>query len=354
MNRSLLRVVDSTGRWRLIAIALAVLGVVLVLLAGGSYLNPPVSQTTVTENSPVSVDTTTKARVVKNTSLLRTGEVVSGSSLYRLDAMPNATVATQVDASGVSLTDVSQRVRVRIVGKRKGSVFWRSVAVDTTASARPGGDAAELESRPIDVRRLRQRAIAVRRTFNNRGKVTAHLVVTTAGQTEAGESFAVKQQFPLRLGAKTYAIGTGSASATRELTTTETVTSPEPLRYAGPLGIAALVCLLLAVGAWRADRIGDPDRSAWDYALAANDDWISTGYLDTEASNYVRMTDLDDLVDVAIDSDRRVVHDEKKGVCFVLAGDTLYYSPRPESSWVPENDASIHRPEEWSDVPGSE
>ncbi|MDY6780441.1 MAG: DUF5305 family protein, partial [Halobacteria archaeon] len=54
-------------------------------------------------------------------------------------------------------------------------------------------------------------------------------------------------------------------------------------------------------------------------------EWISEGSVPEEADASVRMESLEDLVDVAIDSNRRVIHDADEGVYAVIDDATSYY-----------------------------
>ena len=112
-----------------------------------------------------------------------------------------------------------------------------------------------------------------------------------------------------------------------------------PLRTAGGpllLAVGLLGIGALAVGRWQEwFAVSEAEREWLDYQSTRSefDEWITQGELPNEldARTAIEVETLEGLVDVAIDSDRRVVADESRGVCVVVLEDAVYrYEPPAE------------------------
>ena len=105
-----------------------------------------------------------------------------------------------------------------------------------------------------------------------------------------------------------------------------------PLRTAG--GPLLLVVGVLGIGALAVGRwqewfvVSEAEREWLDYQSTRSefDEWITEGELPGELDDRtaIEVDTLEGLVDVAIDSDRRVVADESRGVCVVVLEDAVY------------------------------
>lgn len=125
----------------------------------------------------------------------------------------------------------------------------------------------------------------------------------------------------------------------RQMETMAVPTDYGPIRrVGGPLLLATglLGLIGLAVGQRRGlTTLSDAERTSLDYLAARNefDDWITSGWVPREGLDGTQVTvdSLEDLVDVAIDCDRRVIRDRKRDAYFVKVEDTVYkYTPPDE------------------------
>jgi len=102
---------------------------------------------------------------------------------------------------------------------------------------------------------------------------------------------------------------------------------PEPeLQLVGILTMLGLAAF--AVGAVIATKV--PDIDAAELGAEAEheeySEWISEGELVLDATNeYVYVSSVEDLVNVAIDTDKRVIHDSDLSVYTVTDGEVIYY-----------------------------
>ena len=158
--------------------------------------------------------------------------------------------------------------------------------------------------------------------------------------TAAGADATDEATYTLTLdpGSDTYGVS-GPSGETEQHPRTETVSverSYGPIRSAlGPLLVVlSLVGLAgIAVGRYRGDfEVSEADRRTLSFAAQREefDQWISRGSVSTAADDKpcVRIDDLEDLVDIAIDTDARVIEDVGKHRYYVL-GESLCYEFEP-------------------------
>jgi hypothetical protein len=91
----------------------------------------------------------------------------------------------------------------------------------------------------------------------------------------------------------------------------------------GGLGVLALIAALLL---WRLyGRLPDQEEMKRAYDKIRYADWISRGQL-PESDTYERITieEFVDLLDLAIDSDKRVIHDSNQDLYAVIDGTCIY------------------------------
>ncbi|AGB36486.1 hypothetical protein Natoc_0626 [Natronococcus occultus SP4] len=84
------------------------------------------------------------------------------------------------------------------------------------------------------------------------------------------------------------------------------------------------------------------------YKREAFDDWISRGRLpaDVRERSRIEIATLEDLVDVAVDCDRRVIEDERDGRYYVLDDDSLYvYAPEGLEDEESEDEDRVLEPD---------
>jgi hypothetical protein len=171
----------------------------------------------------------------------------------------------------------------------------------------------------------------------SRGQTEILIVAETSAETTlAGDSESVTRTDRLRV-----SVSTGTYSVSWDLADEETVTvtetvrvpvEPDPLREYGSLAalIVGLVGAVAVAGLHRTGRLAlseqlqariEQEKTRESYA-----EWISVGRI-PPVKNSERVASVEtlvDLVDVAIDSDRRVIEDRDTGEFVVLDGETRY------------------------------
>jgi hypothetical protein len=176
---------------------------------------------------------------------------------------------------------------------------------------------------------IRQESSRIQDEIGSVGSYSLTVSLTVEYQTD---------QYEGTLSATTPIVFTGGAywlsdslSANRqhsETVTRQVTGSPDPVVYGG-LALLGLLCLAGAVALVRfRDRI-DVDALELEFYHDEYDEWISQGEFPTGTDKrYISINNLEDLVDIAIDSNKRVIYDSSLEVYSVIDGDLVYYFSR--------------------------
>jgi len=335
---------------------LAVAVVVCLVLAGaGGFVayEEYAAPDTTTERQTVATwtadsDFTHRATVQRSTRVFDSGTVLQNRSIYLTGITPvvNAThVYTHGGDAGPANVSTTVTLVKRAIGPTAdgGTIeYWR--VTDRLASRQT--TLAAGQSRGVDftinVTAQQNETRQIERELGGTpGQTELYALVTTRARTTLdGETKRETriERFELQPGGATYAITENTTAAT-----SEDVTEPRqvpiesnPLRiYGGAL--FALVGLGTAVGLVyvdRTDRLAVPEATVATIRTARArerfDEWISRGTVPEpgDDSQVVPVASLADLVDVAIDSERRVIEDRATARFVVIVDDTWYcYEP---------------------------
>lgn len=314
-----------------LAAGLLVVGTVLLGVAGVAYASPPTTEVTDhTERQTVSSSLTTAATVTGNTSLYEKGETLREQPVYLLDAAPEAELSLVTALSNGVSRSVDHRIELVYTARRGGETFWQQsepLAVETSTAGEETASTATLSMPEV-----REQRSAYQSEFGQAASVSVSLrtsTVYTVGQYE-GE---LTGNYPISFGDRSYSIQTGETSNTHSTPVTSTRTLPVENYLPFVLPLAGGIGFLLAgavtgVAVWRSTSDADDELAdALHHTRYA--EWISTGRLpgSTTAST-VQMESLEELVDVAIDSRKRVIYDPARGAYAVLDSGVQYqYTP---------------------------
>lgn len=284
------------------------------------------------------------AVVQRDTRAFPAGTVLRNRSLYFASVAPvlNGSYVYRHEG-GVEPAAVRTELRLIVRSIRQSGdetdVLWRvsePIATRETESLDPG----EAHRVPFEVNVTEQSEIAreVEADLGASPGRTQVLVVaeTTAEVTVAGESVAESRSDRLEIAPRqqTYSVTeTVEDGASERVTeTVEVPTGTDPLRAYGSIAVALLGLCAAAVLAWatRTGRltVSDATRTAIrrQRERESFEEWLSVGRVPPpgEDERVVAVGSLEDLVDVAIDSDRRVIEDPNSGAFAVLDSETRY------------------------------
>lgn len=309
-----------------LVLGFALLGTLLVGLAGWEYANPPTTEVTdQTNQQTIQSELRTSANATGDTSLYEPGTKLVDEPVYLLSAAPSLTLTQRTDVPQGQRVRVEQDILIRYQTSHDGTVFWVESHVlareKTTTST---GEVVTQTS--VDIRDVQSRLDEIRAEVGQAGTVRAQLVVTLSYETSryTGE---LSETIPVQLADSWYTIEGSSLKQTHGATVTRRVPIPtrSPLAYAIPGGIGVIL-LVVAVGiAISYRREFDQRRLEQQLQELRYAEWISTGSVsDSFEKTTVTIDSLEDLVDVAIDTDNRVIHDESRDVYVVIDDSTIY------------------------------
>ncbi|GAB6879943.1 hypothetical protein JCM17823_22170 [Halorubrum gandharaense] len=332
--------------------AVVVAALVVVALVGGfiavSAHTGDETRTEVRTTAAATTDAsfTHGATVERDTAVFDAGERLENRSRYFTSVAPelDGEYALAYAGDGAAVADAELSLVVRSVEEVDGEtvVHWRDAETLATREAEDvAADDPLVVPFSVDVPAQEERVAAIEEDLDASPGSTEILVEPTVtldgevGEESTAETRTERLEIDPQDG--TYHVSAEMDGPT-EHEATETVTvpvEPGPLRAYG----APLVALLAAVAAGTLIRDGrrgrldvtaaERDRLAHERDREAFDEWISAGSLPRTDAETVEMETLEGLVDVAIDSDRRVI--ESDGRYYVLLDDVryVYEPPRP-------------------------
>lgn len=288
------------------------------------------------------------ATVVNETEAFPAGERVADRSTYFTTAMPEldgAYVYTYEGADGDLDVRTELELVIRSVGEEDDEeiVYWQ-VSEPLGEELTEGLDAGESHEIPfeVDVAATNDRIETIEEELDA-SPGDSELVVrarTSVEGSAAGEPVeeSVVHDMHVEPDDGTYTVG-NPATYEESYESVERATVPveqSPLRSIGSplLLVASLACLGALVGARnRGTLVPDEDRTRIEHERrrAEFDDWISRGRLPPELRDRPRVAveSLEELVDVAIDSDRRVIEEVSDGSYYVV-DDGVVYAHEPD------------------------
>lgn len=305
----------------------AIVGAAALGTAAWNYTHPPT--TTVadrTDRQTVQTTLETSATVTEENGLYERGTVLRDQPVYLFTAAPQVTLGLRTSVPEGQTVTVDQRLVLVLRGVRDGDVFWTDT--QTLASGRERTtDGTASVSTTVDARNLRRRVSAVSKEIGSAGNLEVKLRANVSYETNryAGEQ---TQETGLALTDTSYTVGSLSAEKTHGERVTREVVVPnrDATAYTLPGAFGALSLAAaagVAVAYSRRDEWGDLERRLHRSRYA---DWISAGELPLDVGNRrISLRSLEDLVDVAIDANKRVIHDRTWDVYAVVDGDVVYY-----------------------------
>lgn len=318
-------------RGRSLAVVLLLVGALLLAGAGAVYATPPTTEVTdQTDKRTVTANLSTAATVTGNTSLYEQGTTLRDQPVYLFGATPVAELTLMTTLPEGADGSVEQRIDLAYSARRGSETFWQRTQPLATKTTESGSETTTTVS--LSMRDVRDQLSAHRDEFGQAG-VTSVAVRISVRYTVDQYEGTITETFPVTFGDQWYTIAGETRSQTHSTPVTRTTTIPVrdrlPFLLPGGVGLVLLLGGLLAgLTARRRDGVSISEL-ADDIHHARYAEWISGGSLPEAASeSVVRIDSLEALVDVAIDSRKRVVFDADCGRYAVLDGGVQYrYTP---------------------------
>jgi hypothetical protein len=339
--------------WRVLVPALMLLSAMAFAGAAAGMVSEQESQQRAVETDSMAIDTTlsTQATVTGNTTLYEQGETLTDMPVYLRSATPEVTLVAVTTTPTDRTVSVTQQIILELSATRNGEVFWRdtqTLAIDTEEVTN-GTIRTEVA---LDVQQLAREELAeVTTEAGDIGTIEAEITAETVYETGT-YSGRTQARTPMSVTDRAYELDTPQTDQQSNTTTAiQTVPVTEstigipgmsltvPERTVGVVGanltvsgstvggaIAGLTALALAVVVWLvARRIEDFEAFREHYTEVRYAEWISRGKI-PETGSYIRVPveTLVDVVDIAIDSQKRVIHDPSRDVYAVVDDNHLY------------------------------
>jgi len=317
----------------IVAAAIAVLGILAFVGAGTTYMNPPVEQVSEQTNQQsfaTGVDTTTV--VTNGTALYTEGEQLRNEPVYFTQASPNLTYHLWATVPEGQPVTVSQRLTLKLTGARDENVFYESRRV-FAADRTNVSDGRFWTNETVNMSNIRQLVTEKRGAIGAVGTMSVELKLSVTYQTDEYEG-SLNATTPLVLSERAYWLGGNLANQeTRSTTVTRQVQQRPDMVRAWSYTALGTGLLVIAGVVLVGSRRMTPEAYKTEVAHSRHDEWISNGEIPTKSEkDYVRTDTLEDLVDIAIDSNSRVIYDRDLDTYAVIQGDLVYYYTTDESN----------------------
>ncbi|ADD07284.1 uncharacterized protein Nmag_3742 (plasmid) [Natrialba magadii ATCC 43099] len=311
-----------------LVLILLVVGLALLVLTGWVVATP--ATTTVTQEvgeEHIETSVSTSATVVQD-GLWENGTTLESSPVYTYNDTPELTITaeTTLTDSGEPLDEatVTHELAVVYEAERNGEVFWsdRDVVRNETAVVEDGHAST---AATVDVRTIRERTTELEQTLDGVGDVSVSIDIERAYETPSNSGME-SDATPLTLTGNAYWL-----EGSHEIVDTNPETAPvevqESTNTAG-VGLLALLAVLSLTGATLVAARSNVDVSDAKRRMHERryDEWISRGSIPMWiGEHHLELETLEDVVDVAIDTNERVVHDTQRDLFAAVNGDVVYY-----------------------------
>ena len=342
---------------KLAAIALVVVSSLALAGSAVAYTAPPETKQVTQQTDVQSFTTTvnTSAAVTGNTTLYSPDDQLANMPVYLLEASPEMTLQAHTAVPDDRPVAVTQQITMELYATRDDEVFWTETEPLAT-DARRVTDGTVVTETTVDIRAIRQgRLQEVQPEVKNVGTLHAKFHVDTVYNTDRYDGH-LTVTTPVEITDRAYAIETPQSAEQQHSTpVTRTLTNAgERITFGAPAtantttqagigpsfgggamtlpkgsviwGGVGILGLLLALVVWHVhSRSPDWQSLKRTYDKTRYGEWISRGTV-PEADSYedVRIEGLTDLLDIAIDCNKRIIHDPTQGRYAVVDGSVLY------------------------------
>ncbi|WP_255151777.1 DUF5305 domain-containing protein [Halorarius halobius] len=309
-----------------VAVVLVLVGVFALGGAGWLVAFPPTEQVTEQRaEQTFASDVETSALVTGSTPLYAEGVRLRDKPVYLLAAAPEATYSVETSVPEGPTVAVSQRLVLVYEGTRNGETFWQTERLLVNESQRVTDGTARANA-TLNMSAVAQRLQSVRSAVGGVGVFETRLELRVDYRSNRYEG-TLNASAPLQVTGRAYWVdGDLSGSRTQSRSVSRTVTrQPDPL-LVGSLVLVGALALVGAGGVAYVYRDLDVDSVATETVRSRYEEWISEGEFPSGPDKrYIRINTLEDLVDVAIDSNKRVIYDDVYQAYAVADGDLVYY-----------------------------
>ncbi|AHG01252.1 hypothetical protein HALLA_02420 (plasmid) [Halostagnicola larsenii XH-48] len=289
------------------------------------------------------------AVVTDDTGVWSSGERLTDRPMYYTAVSPelDGSYSYEYSAANGSLEVTTETVLlVRGVGENGDDIYWETsepLQERTTDSLAPGE--AHSTAFTVDIEAVRQEIADLEEELRaSEGTVDVRVVSTSeiAGEIEGEQvETTYDSEMPIDIGSSTFSVGDLETVDEPERSTEliQTPVQPSPLESIGSIlvfavALAAAIALLAGRNTNYIEITDDEkQRLRFERERERFDEWITTGTFPSEREyeSTILVDDLTGLIDVAIDTNKRVIEDQQLGVSTVLDEEYSYIYVHPGS-----------------------
>jgi hypothetical protein len=311
---------------RAVAVGLLAVGLLAVGASGWVVTHPGTE--TVTEPGHVRTVGTSgslAAVVTDDSPLYDRGTRLENGSVFLRAGTGDHTLRQRASLPEGKPVEVTQSLTLEVRAVRDGTAFWseRETLARRTATVRDGN--ATLAA-GLDIDGLAGRLDRIENELRGVGRVRVRVHSAVAYDT-GRYAGTLRAAAPLSVGDRAVSLE-GALHAERTHTTPVVTAVSSGPNYLGSavLALFGLGSAGVGVAVWRRRNRVDPAAVERRRQRLRNAEWISRGELPARIDRTaVRIDSLQDLVDLAIDTDGRVVEDPERELYAVLADGVRYY-----------------------------
>lgn len=318
---------------RAVTVIAAIVGVALIGVAGFTWMNPPVEEPSPEEQEVFTLDVTIddSAVVEEESPLFEVGERLESRPAYFTNISPELDLTATITVPDDHEVEFENRMLLEERATRDGSVVWNRdrlleaeepTVEDGKATINTSINIPDLQADLEEIEALTDPIAAT--------ELSVWFDLEYTSTAPDGEEYTGTVELTPELEFATNAYWL-EGETSEEVVETETISQepvegePNPLVTHG-FPALGLVLLLGAIGGVGWARRVDIDELRLRVEHDRYDDWISNGQFIADSSyEYVYVESLVDLINVGIDSDKRVIYDPEMDMYQVVDDSVIYY-----------------------------
>lgn len=330
----------------IVGAVLIVIGIAAIAAGGYVYLNPPVEEIPPQETDVQEFQTSIEhsAEVTERTPLYDQSATVENQPVYFINGTPDLRLEAVADLPDDRAVNVTHTLVLYREITFQETTFWDEREALATEQTVVENGQARVEA-DLEIPSVAVRTAEIQEATADVGSISTGIRLRTTYETESVDGDPYEGELVVDSGLEIterayWFEGELAASETHSQTTEGTIREQPPnMTAVGGLGFLGIVLIVggIAAAAWssRSANVRELEEQVY---RARYDEWISEGEFPTGAGKqYVYINSLKDLVDIAIDTGKRVIYDPDLEAYGVIDGDLVYYhahDPMTIDSWV--------------------
>ncbi|MFD1515728.1 DUF5305 family protein [Halomarina rubra] len=309
---------------REVAAVLVIIGILSLTSVGVLLLTPGTTAVTEQRNpQQVGATVNTSAVVTGNSTVWEQGTQLENEEMYLVEASPNLTLSATSAADTAATIDQRLELVYRVENGDK-TVWERS---ETLAQDNVTNSEGVTTNTTLNASAVQQRLDEIQAEFSGAGRAQALIQLNLTYDMGAYEGSQIASS-QLTFEGRGYTLGALSTEKTHTTPVTVEQATPVSPVLLGGLTLLGLCSFAGAAFIMTQQNAFEPTAARAELLHDRHREWISEAQLsevDLAADRVVHLSSLTDLVDLAIDSDRRVMHDSDRRLYAVFDGSTSYY-----------------------------